>query len=244
MIRAPLPLDAPARGPLAAPVRGPLAAPARGPLAGLEDADLVVLAGQGRDARAFPELILRHQGKVRALLFRLAGNHSLADDLAQEAFLRAYRSLAGFEGRARFSTWIYRIAYNVYLNHRARTRVHAALPRSFESVAAAPESAMSPSRFDLRCDLEAALLTLAEHYRSVIALYYLEDASYSEIAEILDIPIGTVRTRLRRAKELLRESMQAAAAPQDRAPPADERPEEPVAARPRPSPAHWQSPLM
>src|SRR5690606_10260925 len=113
---------------------GTLARPAGGGhLTEVEDAELVALAGHGGDERAFAELIRRHQGKVRGLLLRLAGDRPLADDLAQEAFLRAYRGLAGFEGRARFSTWLYRIAYNVYLNHRTRTREHAALPEGFES---------------------------------------------------------------------------------------------------------------
>lgn len=175
----------------------------------LDDAALVDLAGHASDERAFAELIRRHQGKVRGLLLRLAGDRTLADDLAQEAFLRAYRGLVGFEGRARFSTWLYRIAYNVYLNHRTRTREHAALPEGFESGTAAPESAMSQSRSDLRRDLEAAITALPERYRAVIMLYYLEDVSYPEIAEILDLPIGTVKTHLHRAKRMLRESMHA-----------------------------------
>ncbi|MCB9568464.1 MAG: sigma-70 family RNA polymerase sigma factor [Myxococcales bacterium] len=176
-------------------------------LVDLDDADLVSRACHFGDDRSFGELLRRHQGKVRGLLLRLAGDPTLADDLAQEAFLRAYRGLAGFEGRARFSTWVYRIAYNVYLNHRARTRVHAALPEGFENGTPAPESAMSQSRSDLRRDLEAAIGALPERYRAVIMLYYLEDVSYPEIAEILDLPIGTVKTHLHRAKRMLRGHM-------------------------------------
>ncbi len=177
------------------------------PLAERDDGALVELAIHRSDQRAFAELLRRHQSKVRGLLLRLAGDRTLADDLAQEAFLRAYRGLVGFEGRARFSTWLYRIAYNVYLNHRARVREHAALPEGFESGTAAPESSMSASRADLRRDLESAITTLPERYRAVVMLYYLEDVSYPEIAEILDIPLGTVKTHLHRAKRLLREQM-------------------------------------
>lgn len=183
------------------------AQPGGAALTGLEDAELVSRACHFADERAFAELIRRHQGKVRGLLLRLTGDRTLADDLAQEAFLRAYRGLAGFEGRARFSTWAYRIAYNVYLNHRSRTRVHAALPEGFESGTAAPESAMSASRADLRRDLEAAIGALPERYRAVIMLYYLEDVSYPEISEILDLPLGTVKTHLHRAKRMLRGHM-------------------------------------
>lgn len=217
MIRAPLPLDAPARGPLAAPVRGPLAAPARGPLAGLEDADLVVLAGQGRDARAFPELILRHQGKVRALLFRLAGNHSLADDLAQEAFLRAYRSLAGFEGRARFSTWIYRIATNEALMRlrKASRKVET----SFEDLAHPDGEAWHEALHDftsalddvqsteIREALEKALVELPEEYRIVFTLRDIDGFTNAEVADILEISVAAVKSRLHRSRLFLRDRL-------------------------------------
>lgn len=171
------------------------------------DEDLVARASQSAGGKAFAELLRRHQGKVRGLLLRLTGDRTLADDLAQEVFLRAYRGLAGFEGRARFSTWLYRIAYNVYLNHRTRSRELAALPAGFEAGAMAPETALSASRSDLRRDLDAAISALPDRYRAVVMLYYLEDVSYPEIAEILDLPLGTVKTHLHRAKRILRENL-------------------------------------
>ena len=173
----------------------------------LDDEALVERAGNGGDNAAFAELVRRHQGKIRGLLLRLTGNATLADDLAQEVFLRAYRGLVGFEGHSRFSTWIYRIAYNVFLNHRSRCKELAALPQGFESSAAAPDSELSPGRFDLRSDLAAAIVELPERYRVVVTLYYLEDVSYPEIAEILDLPLGTVKTHLHRAKKLLRDHL-------------------------------------
>jgi RNA polymerase sigma-70 factor (ECF subfamily) len=176
-------------------------------LAELEDSELCVRAGQKGDSHAFAELVRRHQGKVRGLLLRLTGNRTLADDLGQEVFLRAYRGLARFEGRARFSTWLYRIAYNVFLNHRTRARELAALPRGFESREPAPEGELSASRFDLRNDLEAAVAELPDRYRTVVTLYYLQDVSYPEISEILDMPLGTVKTHLHRAKRLLRQNL-------------------------------------
>ena len=171
------------------------------------DEDLVARAGQASGEKAFAELLRRHQGKVRGLLLRLAGDRTLADDLAQEVFLRAYRGLAGFEGRARFSTWLYRIAYNVYLNHRTRVRELAALPEGFEAGAMAPETSLSANRSDLRRDLDVAIAALPDRYRAVVMLYYLEDVSYPEIAEILDLPLGTVKTHLHRAKRILRENL-------------------------------------
>lgn len=173
----------------------------------LLDEQLVERAGTGGDNQAFAELVRRHQGKVRGLLLRLTANPPLADDLAQEVFLRAYRGLVGFEGRARFSTWLYRIAYNVFLNHRTRSKELAALPLGFESQTAAPDGDLSPTRFDMRRDLAGAIAALPERYRAVVTLYYLEDVSYPEIAEVLDLPLGTVKTHLHRAKKLLRQHL-------------------------------------
>lgn len=176
-------------------------------LVDLGDEELVARAAQRGGEKCFAELLRRHQGKVRGLLLRLASDRTLADDLAQEVFLRAYRGLNGFEGRARFSTWLYRIAYNVYLNHRTRVRELAALPEGFEFGAMAPETALSPARSDLRRDLDVAIAALPERYKAVVMLYYLEDVSYPEIAEILDLPLGTVKTHLHRAKRILREHL-------------------------------------
>lgn len=173
----------------------------------LSEADLLDRARLSNDTDAFAELVRRHQGKVRGLLLRLTTNRTLADDLGQEVFLRAYKGLVGFEGRSRFSTWLYRIAYNVYLNHRTRSRELSPLPEAFETRAAAPEGRLSASGYDLRRDLQGAVAGLPDRYRSVITLYYLQDVSYPEIAEILDIPLGTVKTHLHRAKRMLRERL-------------------------------------
>jgi RNA polymerase sigma-70 factor (ECF subfamily) len=181
----------------------------RRPRAITEEGDEVLVrrARTGDDKRAFAELVRRHQGRIRGLLLRLCSDRTLANDLAQEVFLRAYRGLCGFEGRARFSTWVYRIAYNVYLNHRTRVRQYSVLPEGYEARTAAPEDATSAGRADLRRDLIAAIDELPERYRDVITLYYMNDVSYPEIAEILDLPLGTVKTHLHRAKRLLRTHM-------------------------------------
>jgi RNA polymerase sigma-70 factor (ECF subfamily) len=172
----------------------------------IDDVDLVARGAAG-DRIAFAELVRRHQGKVRGLLLRLCGDRTLADDLAQEVFLRAYRALCGFEGRSSFGTWLYRISYNAYLNHSTRVRKWSALPQGYDAEAQAPEDALSPPRSDLRRDLEAAVAGLPERYRGVVVLYYLQDLSYPEIAEILDVPLGTVKTHLHRAKRLLRSTL-------------------------------------
>lgn len=179
----------------------------RATLEGATEQSLVERVARDGDGQAFAELVRRHQGKVRGLLLRLTGQRELADDLAQETFLRAYRGLGAFEGRARVSTWLYRIAYNVFVNHRQRSKVLDALPEDFDP-AAPVTPATNPTHGDLRRDVHAAVATLPEHYRAVVVLHYLEDASYPEIAEILDLPLGTVKTHLHRAKKLLRGQLQ------------------------------------
>jgi RNA polymerase sigma-70 factor (ECF subfamily) len=171
---------------------------------GTADEPVLVRRAASGETPAFAELVRRHQGKVRGLLLRLCGDRTLADDLAQEVFLRAYRGLWGFEGRSSFGTWLYRISYNAYLNHSTRVRKWSSLPTAYDAETAAPDDALSPPRADLRRDLEAAVATLPQRYRGVVVLYYLQDLSYPEIAEILDVPLGTVKTHLHRAKRLLR----------------------------------------
>jgi len=172
------------------------------------DAELTRDAATGEQPEAFGELIRRHQGKIRALLLRLTrGNRTLTDDLAQEAFLRAYRGLAGFEGRARFTTWLHRIAYFVYLNHRNRVRQPAALPDEFECTTAAPEDELSPDRLDLRRDLTVFVGGLPERYQEVIVMHFMRHVPYRDIAQTLGMPLGTVKTQLHRAKLMMREHM-------------------------------------
>jgi RNA polymerase sigma-70 factor (ECF subfamily) len=159
--------------------------------------------------KPFGELVRRHQGKIRALLLRLTrGNRTLCDDLTQETFLRAYRGLGSFEGRARFTTWLHRIAYFVYLNHRNRVRQPVALPDEFELTIAAPEDDLSPSRADLRRDLGLLVQGLPAGYREVVVMHFVRHVPYRDIAEALDMPLGTVKTQLHRAKLMMREQLQ------------------------------------
>ena len=171
------------------------------------DRVLVARARRNPSGPAFAELVRRHQGRVRGLLLRLSRNPTTADDLAQEAFVRAFRGIVAFEGRSSFSTWIYRIAYNIFLNHRARTRAHRPLPAVEERPMSGAPHDESPGRTDLRKDLAAAVDTLPDHYRDVVVLYYLRQVTYPEIAQILDMPLGTVKTHLHRARAMLRTQM-------------------------------------
>ena len=172
--------------------------------ASMQEEKLIQLAGHQGKEEAFAELVRRHQGAVRGLLMRLTDDPYLADDLAQEAFLRAYRGLIAFAGRAKFSTWLYRIAYNLFLNHRSRVRPTSTLPDGFSGQTVASEPHSHLAQTDLRRDLGAAISSLPQHYRAVVVLYYLEDVTYPEICQILNLPLGTVKTHLHRAKKLLR----------------------------------------
>lgn len=177
-------------------------------LRGASDTELTRRAATGQEPGAFGELVRRHQGKIRALLLRLTrGNRTLTDDLTQETFLRAYRGLGGFEGRARFTTWVHRIAYFVYLNHRNRVRQPAALPEEFEHTEPAPEDELSHGRADLRRDLAALVDGLPERYREVIIMHFMRHVPYRDIADTLGLPLGTVKTQLHRAKLMMREQM-------------------------------------
>jgi RNA polymerase sigma-70 factor (ECF subfamily) len=178
------------------------------PLSLADDVDLVDRAANGDDPEAFGALVRRHEPRIRALLLRLTrGDRVLTEDLTQEAFLRAYRGLAGFEGRARFSTWVHRIAYFAYLNHRNRVPRHASLPEGFENMAVAPEGELSANHSDLRRDMAAAVSSLPDRYRQVIELHFLRHVPYRDIADELNLPLGTVKTQLFRAKAMLRDKM-------------------------------------
>jgi RNA polymerase sigma-70 factor (ECF subfamily) len=172
------------------------------------DAELVERAQSEREAAAFGELVRRHQPRIRALLMRLTrGDRTLTEDLTQEAFFRAYRGLSSFEGRSRFSTWLHRIAYYAYLNHCNRAPSHTALPEGFENMVVAPDSEHSHRRYDLRRDISYAVRNLPQRYREVIEMHFVAHVPYRDIADSLDIPLGTVKTQLHRAKLMLRESM-------------------------------------
>lgn len=185
-----------------------LDAEAQATLETLGDPELVRRASAEHDAEAFSELVRRHQPRVFGLLMRLTrADRILSEDLTQETFLRAYRGLEGFEGRARFSTWVHRIAYFAYLNHRNRVPRHQSLPEGFENMASAPDYLHGHSTSDLRRDLAIAVDSLPNRYREVIVMHFLRQVPYRDIAEKLDLPLGTVKTQLYRAKAMLRDRM-------------------------------------
>ncbi len=176
------------------------------------------------DRHAFSELVRRYQSGVRATLRRLAaGNHALADDLAQETFLSAYRNLASFRQEARFSTWLFRIATNAFLAD-ARRRREELLGDRVEDVAdeADAEGGMGDSQSTrdhaggavLRLDMERAMAVLSDAERAAIVQCYHNDLSHEEAAYVLGCPVGTVKTHILRGKQKLKARL-AAWAPED-----------------------------
>ncbi len=166
------------------------------------DAELIARVLTGDDRSAFGTLVLRHQSVVRSFLRHLThGDNALADDLAQEAFLQAYRSLARFRGGSIFSTWLLGIAHNHYRNARRRQRTEI-LPADSEPVPDPTPAATRTS--DLREDLAAAVRQLSSHEQLALHLGYVQGLSHAEIATLADWPLGTVKTHLARSKEKLR----------------------------------------
>ncbi|MBA3962413.1 MAG: sigma-70 family RNA polymerase sigma factor [Chthoniobacterales bacterium] len=172
----------------------------------LTDADLVARVLVHDDHHAFAELVRNHQSAIRGLLRQLTRNDlALADDLAQETFLRAYRHLSSFRGEAKFSTWLYRIAYNCF---REDARKRKELVGIDETMLEAQED---PQVTDpaLKHDLMHALSLLPLHERSAILLCCQNGLSHDEAARVLDIPLGTVKTNVLRGREKLKKTLAA-----------------------------------
>ncbi|MHC4971661.1 MAG: RNA polymerase sigma factor [Planctomycetota bacterium] len=182
------------------------------------DAVLVAQARAG-DRPSFDALILRHQDRVYNMALRMLGHREDALDVAQEIFVTIFRSLDRFEEKARFSTWLYRVTVNRCRDElRRRTTVKHTRPRSLATPAHGdpegrpddpPARGASPLQGAVARETEelvaGAIRELPEDAREVLVMRDVEDLSYDEIADVLEIPVGTVRSRLNRARTLLRE---------------------------------------
>ena len=170
---------------------------------GPSDAELVARVVVDDDRHAFATLVRRHQSQVRAVLRRLcAGDAARADDLAQEAFVRAWRGLRDFRGGARFTTWLHRIAVNAWLSDRRR----APAPAGPEDGLEAAEATVEPGTgaVDARRDLERAFALLRPEERVALALSYVQDLTHEEAAAAAGWPLGTLKSHLLRGREKLR----------------------------------------
>jgi RNA polymerase sigma factor (sigma-70 family) len=165
----------------------------------IPDQELIARVLLNDDRNAFAALVRRYQSDIRNLLRRLSrNNHALADDLAQETFIKVYQSLANFRGDAKFSTWLYRIAYNIFVSH-VRSEHPQELLDELET-----EQTVNHNEAALKHDLETALLTLSENERAAIQFCCQYGFSHGEAADILELPVGTIKTHVARGKEKLR----------------------------------------
>jgi RNA polymerase sigma-70 factor (ECF subfamily) len=162
------------------------------------------------DDTAFGELVDRYKDLVYGVVYRMTSDRTQVDDLAQEVFLKVHRGLPYFRGDAKLSTWIFRIVQNVCSQGRARRVADVPLDREDDKGRRYEPGAADAAFGDLelRDRLEKAIAQLPENYRLLIAAHYLKGVQYEALAEALDIPLGTVKTHLHRAKRRLRELLE------------------------------------
>jgi len=177
--------------------------------------DLLVEAAREGGAEAFSELVRRHRQKVYRILYSMTRNASDTDDLAQDVFLAAYRSLSSFDGKARFSTWLYRISVNTalsFLKKKGREKGRAELREDMagaETVSGAFDAPEARSeRRELADRIREAVDALAEPFRSSFLLVADQGLSHAEAAEVLGCSENTVSWRLHKARKLLRARLQ------------------------------------
>ncbi len=178
-----------------------------------EESHLIDRALQG-DRSAFTELVHTHQGRLFASMLQVTGSPDEAEEVVQEAFIRAFVKLDSFQRNSQFFTWLYRIAFNSALTRRRRRRARVSLDYCRESTGleivddadGVDEPMLQKERIEL---VRQAMHTLTEEHRSILVLREMEEHSYETIAQILDISIGTVRSRLSRARRQLKISIEA-----------------------------------
>ena len=168
----------------------------------------------GGDRSAFDQLVLRWDRRIQGAIYRLIGSEDDARDLCQEAFLKAYRGLGAFKGEARFSSWLYQIALNL-----CRDRMRRRKGRTLVSLDALEADGQAPvlrddttaldlaMAKDVERHVKAAVMALPEDQREVIVLKEYEGLTFQEIADVLDLPVSTVKTRLYRGLDKLKERL-------------------------------------
>lgn len=176
-----------------------------------DDASLIAETLAGKSA-AFGQLVEKYQDRLYNTLVHVVGNREDALDMVQEAFVQAFVKLETFHQHSAFYTWLYRIAFNIAASQRRRRRPTASVERTHESTGdepvdgrAGPDERLEQQE---RCrQVQQAIGDLGEEYRAVLVLREIDGCCYETIAEILDLPVGTVRSRLHRARLQLREQL-------------------------------------
>ena len=178
----------------------------------LSDLELIASAIRGRED-GFEMLVKRYQRPIAGYIFRMLGDYEASLDVSQEVFIKVYNSLTRYSSEYKFSTWLYRIAHNAAIDHMRRNSVNA---QSLETENAdgtyqlqiecsKPTPEQDQERSEWRTEIETVVKRLPAAYRELILLRHSQDLSYDEIAGVTGLPLGTVKNRLFRAREMMRE---------------------------------------
>ena len=176
----------------------------------IDDHELIERCRSGDDA-AFGELVDRYKNLVYGLIYRMIPDRSAVDDVAQDVFLKVHRGIPYFRGEAKLSTWIFRIVHNACTQWHGPRPLNVSLEREGGSRAPRREMASHDAAFanlEMRDRLQKAMSQLPPNYRMLVAAHYLQGVQYEALAEALNIPLGTVKTHLYRAKRRLRELLE------------------------------------
>jgi RNA polymerase sigma-70 factor, ECF subfamily len=171
-----------------------------------------IKAARDGDAAAFGRLVRQYQDRLVNALLYVCGSHDEAEDVAQEAFVQAYVKLATFAGDSAFYTWLYRIAMNGAISRRRRRRDAESVEENRENTGREPEDGAEQAEERLLREERAVLVRLAlarlsEEHRAILVLREIDDCDYDQIAAVLEVPVGTVRSRLHRARLQLKEQL-------------------------------------
>jgi RNA polymerase sigma-70 factor (ECF subfamily) len=178
------------------------------------DGELIISAINGR-GDGFEELVRRYQRPITSYIYRMVGNYESSLDVTQEVFIKVYNSLTKYSPEYKFSTWLYRIAHNAAIDWMRRNSANlqsletenedGAYQIQLESRAPSPEQLRERSEW--RNEIDAVIKCLPTVYKELIILRHSKDLSYDEIAEVMNLPLGTVKNRLFRAREMMREML-------------------------------------
>ncbi len=198
----------------------------------MDNAKLLVKRSQKGDTGAFEELVTMYQDRIYGLSYQLTGNHADAEDLAQNTFIKAYKALPKFRNEADFGTWLHRIAVNLSINEKRKKKPDVSLdspvqtqegemPRMVASNGESPEEAYENKEF--RGMVRNALWELSSEHRTVLVLREMQGYSYDEIAGMLDCSLGTIKSRINRARQTLKKEITRLAAENGRSLPYKDR---------------------
>jgi RNA polymerase sigma-70 factor, ECF subfamily len=191
----------------------------------LDDRELAAMAAEGRES-AFNELLVRYERPVFSLVYRMVRDRNLAEDLAQEAFIKAFNGIGSYNPSYKFSSWIFKIANNLTIDHLRKRKLdtvsihgspHASSSEEEDRTRLTLEAqGETPEEFvenrELGSRIDAAMGHLRPEYRTAILLRHVEGHSYEEVAEIMEVPLGTVKTYIHRGRSELRELLAEVAA--------------------------------